>query len=69
MRLSRDGDEEEDEERWRPALFFFSRWLYIYSQKAILRNISARIKWALYFSIAIVQPKFMKIAIFQYLWF
>jgi len=33
MRMSKDGDEkeeEEEEERWRPALFFFSRWLYIY---------------------------------------
>ncbi len=64
MRMSKDGDEEEDEEeeRWRPALFFFSRWLYIYiySQKAVLRNKSARIKWALCFSIAIIQPKFMK---------
>jgi hypothetical protein len=30
MRMSRDGDEEKDEERWRPALFFFfPRWLYI----------------------------------------
>jgi hypothetical protein len=35
MRMSKDGDEEEDEEeeRWRPALFFFSRWLYIYIAK------------------------------------
>jgi hypothetical protein len=29
MRMSKDGDEEEEEEeRWRPALIFFSRWLY-----------------------------------------
>jgi hypothetical protein len=39
-------------------VFFFP--LAIYSQKAILRNKSARIKWALCFSIAIIQPKFMK---------
>jgi hypothetical protein len=29
MRMSRDGDEEEDEERWRPALFFSPLAIYI----------------------------------------
>jgi hypothetical protein len=41
-------------------VFLFPLAIYIYSQKAVLRNKSARIKWALCFSIAIIQPKFMK---------
>jgi hypothetical protein len=48
----RDGD--------RPCFSFPADYIYIYSQKAVLRNKSARIKWALCFSIAIIQPKFMK---------